>query len=195
MDSDFMIFFVVPFPFKHTGDPFPYIIWFPSFVFCPFRILSRTCILPLIHGDNVSHMLDVLLKQKHYYQELFFFNSGLINYPFTCASRSLLYCCCNIMTPSHAYLNVMALKLAKKLGTRPSLLFCIFPSLCLVFISLLILFLCQELSWKSQCPFWSKELRPSLSFFSCTTLLFDFNDFKKVCDQLFFMIILRKVEM
>ena len=21
--------------FKHTGDPFPYIIWFPSFVFCP----------------------------------------------------------------------------------------------------------------------------------------------------------------
>ena len=158
--------FVVPFPFKHTGDPFPYIIWFPSFVFCPLEFCH---VLVFFHWYMVimCHTCWMFFWSKNIITKSYFFNSGLINYPFTCASRSLLYCCCNIMTPSHAYLNVMALKLAKKLGTRPILLFCIFPSLCLVFISLLILFLCRELSRKSQCPFWSKELRPSINLFNC----------------------------
>ena len=33
----------------------------------------------------------------------------LINYHFTCVSRSLLYFCCNVMTPNDAYFSVMIL--------------------------------------------------------------------------------------
>ena len=73
------------------GNPFPYSLFVPLVLFHP---LSR------------QHKANTKIRKIKVKRLILII---LINYHFTCVSRSLLYFCCNVMTPNDAYFSVMIL--------------------------------------------------------------------------------------